>query len=73
MNTGDSNYIPPFIPHSFASRNKNKLGLIIAVTFADILRFSRVKFSNYSKNKIEEFSGKTNSRLSYFMVFLKNF
>ena len=73
MNTGDSNYIPPFIPHSFASRNKNKLGLIIAVTFADILRFSRVKFSNYSKNKIEEFSGKTNSRLSYFIVFLKNF
>ena len=33
MNTGDSNYITPFIPHSFASRNENKLGIIIAVTF----------------------------------------
>jgi hypothetical protein len=73
MNTGDSNYIPPFIPHSFASRNKNKLGLIIAVTFADILRFSRLNFSNYSKKKIEEFSGRTNSKSSYFTVFLRNF
>ena len=22
MNTGDSNYIPPYVPHSFTSRNK---------------------------------------------------
>ena len=33
MNTGDSNYITPFIPHSFTSRNKDELGVIIAVTF----------------------------------------
>tara|TARA_B100000941_G_C28501558_1_gene554614 strand:- start:861 stop:2063 length:1203 start_codon:yes stop_codon:yes gene_type:complete len=33
MNTGDSNYIPPFIPHSFTSRDKQKEAYIVAVTF----------------------------------------
>lgn len=34
MNTGDSNYITPFVPHSFTSRDPNNLGLIIAITYA---------------------------------------
>ncbi|MBT6277739.1 MAG: hypothetical protein HOI95_26840, partial [Chromatiales bacterium] len=34
LNTGDSNYISPFVPHSFASRDPNRRGLIVAVTFA---------------------------------------
>jgi hypothetical protein len=33
MTTGDSNYITPFVPHSFASRDADELGLIIAVTY----------------------------------------
>ena len=33
MNTGDSNYIPPFIPHSFTSRDKDEEAYIVAVTF----------------------------------------
>lgn len=33
MNTGDSNYITPFVPHSFTSRDSRHLGLIIAVTY----------------------------------------
>ena len=33
MNTGDSNYIPPFVPHSFTSRDKQKETYIVAVTF----------------------------------------
>src|SRR6185369_16682133 len=33
MNTGDSSYMAPFIPHSFTSRGA-RLGLIIAVTYA---------------------------------------
>ncbi len=73
MNTGDSNYIPPFIPHSFSSRNKKKLGLIIAVTFADILRFSRIKFSQYSRQDIEKFSGSPKSKLSFFRFFIRDF
>ena len=38
MNTGDSNYITPFVPHSFASRNKDALGLIVAVTYGGKVR-----------------------------------
>ena len=34
MNTGDSNYITPFVPHSFTSRDPDNLGLIIAITYA---------------------------------------
>ena len=33
MNTGDSNYITPFWPHSFASRDASKPAFIIAVTY----------------------------------------
>ena len=33
MNTGDSNYITPFVPHSFTSRNPKQEAYIVAVTF----------------------------------------
>lgn len=33
MNTGDSNYITPFWPHSFANRDPSKVALIMAVTY----------------------------------------
>lgn len=33
MDTGDSNYITPFIPHSFASRDPDREAYIVAVTF----------------------------------------
>jgi transcriptional regulator with XRE-family HTH domain len=37
MNTGDSMYISPYTPHSFATRKnkENKLGLILALTYTD--------------------------------------
>jgi len=38
MNTGDSAYISPFVPHTFASRNPAHAGHIIAVTYSDGLR-----------------------------------
>ena len=31
LDTGDSNYVTPFVPHSFASRDPNQRGLIVAV------------------------------------------
>lgn len=40
MNTGDSNYITPYVPHSFTSRNSDRLGLIIAMTYGDQLRLA---------------------------------
>ena len=33
METGDSNYITPFVPHSFASRDSTREAYIVAVTF----------------------------------------
>ena len=33
MDTGDSNYITPFVPHSFASRDSSREAYIVAVTF----------------------------------------
>jgi methylphosphonate synthase len=33
LNTGDSNYVTPFVPHSFASRQADNLGYIVAVTY----------------------------------------
>ncbi len=38
MNTGDSNYITPYVPHSFAGRNPEIPGLIIAVTYGGAAR-----------------------------------
>ena len=38
MNTGDSNYITPFYPHSFANRDNSKDAIIIAVTFGGEVR-----------------------------------
>ena len=37
LDTGDSNYITPFVPHSFASRDKDQPGLIIAITFSGLV------------------------------------
>jgi methylphosphonate synthase len=33
MNTGDSNYGTPFIPHTFANRDKTREAYIVAITF----------------------------------------
>ena len=39
MNTGDSMYISPYVPHSFTTRknNKNELGKILALTYSDLI------------------------------------
>jgi len=51
MNTGDSMYIAPYVPHTFASRDKNCTGHIIAITFSD-------KISNKVQNEISNFKMK---------------
>lgn len=35
MNTGDSVYISPYVPHTFSTRNNDLKSFIIAITFAD--------------------------------------
>lgn len=38
MNTGDANYITPYIPHSFTTRDPNKEAYIVAITFGGNVR-----------------------------------
>lgn len=45
METGDSNYITPFVPHSFANRDENEMALIIAVTYSGRVHQSLQDFS----------------------------
>jgi len=55
MNTGDSMYIAPYVPHTFASRTKNCEGYIIAITFSDkITNKIQNEISNFNKKKINE-------------------
>ena len=55
MNTGDSMYIAPYIPHTFASRNKICEGYIVAITFSDkITNDVQNEISNFDKKKIKE-------------------
>ena len=35
LNTGDSMYIAPYVPHTFSSRDKKCEGYIVAITFSD--------------------------------------
>ena len=56
MNTGDSNYITPFFRHSFTSRNKDELALIIAVTFGGDVRRAQKEFYALGNRGTENFS-----------------
>jgi len=51
MNTGDSMYIAPYVPHTFASRNPNCEGYIVAITFSD-------KITQNIQNEIIKFDKK---------------
>ena len=55
MNTGDSMYIAPYVPHTFASRNHNCEGYIVAITFSDkITNDVQNEILNFDKKKIKE-------------------
>ena len=52
MNTGDSNYISPYLPHSFASRNKKEKAYIVAVTFGGDVRRSQKEMYALGENRV---------------------
>tara|TARA_Y100000590_G_scaffold29108_1_gene32575 strand:- start:4648 stop:5952 length:1305 start_codon:yes stop_codon:yes gene_type:complete len=56
LNTGDSMYITPYVPHSFATRDINKKSYIIAITFEDKI-YSQIQdeLLNIDKKKINKF------------------
>jgi hypothetical protein len=57
MTTGDSNYITPFVPHSFTSRDPDDLGLIIAVTFSGAVRRALDDFSILAAEAADDLAG----------------
>ena len=62
MNTGDSMFISPYVPHTFTSRNQESNAHIIAVTFSDKIDTSiQNEISNYDENNLKDFIFKRNS------------
>ena len=69
MNTGDSMYISPYIPHSFTTRkNKEKiLGNILALTYADKLNTESLnEFSAIGYELTKKFNLNLKNRLTSF-------
>lgn len=52
LNTGDTCFIMPYIPHSFASREKSDLGVQIAVTFGGEVRQAFSGFSQLTNSDL---------------------
>ena len=73
MNTGDSNLIMPFYPHSFSSRDPEKLGLIIAVTYSGEFKRAINDISQYNQTDLEDLSGNLSSAQSLFITKLHRY
>lgn len=56
MDTGDSNYITPFWPHSFATRDTSKLALILAVTFGGEVRRAQKELYVLGEDEIQSYA-----------------
>ena len=57
MNTGDSNYISPFVPHSFTSRDPDVEAIIIAVTYGGNVRRAFTEFSRVGAKQVLSLAG----------------
>ena len=70
MNTGDSMYITPFVPHTFTTRKnqEGKLGLILALTYGNkIIGDTQQEFSAIGKELAKNFVLDVSTRKSYFL------
>lgn len=57
MNTGDSNFISPFVPHSFTVRNESQAGIIIAVTYGGRVRRAFTEFARVGAERVFSLAG----------------
>lgn len=57
LDTGDSNYITPFMPHSFTAPDPGCSGFIIAVTFAGQVRNALAEFGRMDAEAVARFAG----------------
>lgn len=67
MNTGDSNYITPFVPHSFTSRDADAPGLIIAITFAGNMQAAFSSMNYISGDDMETWVGDKRDPIAMFV------
>lgn len=54
MDTGDSNYITPFVPHSYTSRDANREAYIVAVTFRGKLDHIQQELAVLDPERVEQ-------------------
>ena len=54
MDTGDSNYITPFVPHSYTSRDAGQEAYIVAVTFEGKLEHIQQELAVLDPKRIEQ-------------------
>ncbi|NQU61386.1 MAG: hypothetical protein HQ512_09665 [Rhodospirillales bacterium] len=73
MNTGDSNYISPFVPHSFAGRNPDRPGLILAVTYGGDVRRALGQFGLIGPNSADELAGNPTNSIGAFRARLDRY
>ena len=57
MNTGDSNYISPFVPHSFTARADAPEAIIIAVTYGGAVRRAFTELSRVGATQVAKLAG----------------
>jgi len=57
MNTGDSNYISPFVPHSFTARAESPEAIIIAVTYGGAVRRAFTELARVGSNHVSSLAG----------------
>ncbi|CAE7041728.1 mpnS [Symbiodinium sp. CCMP2456] len=57
MNTGDSNYISPFVPHSFTARAGSPEAIIIAVTYGGAVRRAFTELSRVGAKQVAALAG----------------
>jgi hypothetical protein len=57
MSTGDSNYITPFVPHSFTTRDISEQALILAVTYGGQVSRARREISTSDMGTMNRFAG----------------
>jgi len=57
MNTGDSNFITPFVPHSFTSRDESQEAYIVAVTFGGSVRKALTEFARVGAEQVATLTG----------------
>jgi len=57
MSTGDSNFISPFVPHSFTTRDNNVDAIIVAVTYGGCVRRAFTEFSRVGSKQVFSLAG----------------